>query len=88
MHEEACKQWSGWLDDFYKPRWEQFFNEADQALQNGNDMPMAAFTNKIKDWEWQWVNERKDYPTTPGGDPAAISEKMYDKYYALVSATF
>jgi alpha-N-acetylglucosaminidase len=25
LHEYACRQWSGLLSDFYKPRWQQFF---------------------------------------------------------------
>jgi alpha-N-acetylglucosaminidase len=28
LHEYACRQWSGLLNDFYKPRWQQFFAKA------------------------------------------------------------
>ncbi|HSC37410.1 MAG TPA: alpha-N-acetylglucosaminidase, partial [Chitinophagaceae bacterium] len=35
LHEYSCRQWSGLLNDFYKPRWEQFFAAAGRALKTG-----------------------------------------------------
>ena len=84
LHEYACRQWSGLLNDFYKPRWEQFFAKASAALREGKEMDMAAFNKEIKDWEWHWVNERKDYKLTTTGDPIVLAKAMYKKYRSVI----
>jgi len=80
LHEYACRQWSGLLNDFYKPRWQQFFAQMNTALKEGKEVDVKAFQKEIADWEWKWVNERKDYPTATSGDPIKTAKKMYDKY--------
>ena len=84
LNEYACKQWSGLLNDFYKPRWQQFFVKAEEALRSETDLDMNAFTNQIKEWEWQWVNKRKDYPVGTKGNPVTISKALYNKYRPLI----
>jgi alpha-N-acetylglucosaminidase len=80
LNEYACRQWSGLLNDFYKPRWQQFFGKAEEALQTKKEMDMNAFTEGIKSWEWQWVNKRKDYPVAVKGNPVIVSKSLYQKY--------
>jgi len=80
LNEYACRQWSGLLSDFYKPRWEQFFIKATAALQTGQELNKDEFAKGIKAWEWQWVNTRKDYPVTTMGITTAVVTKMYAKY--------
>ncbi|SFU69920.1 alpha-N-acetylglucosaminidase [Pustulibacterium marinum] len=77
LHEYSNRQWSGLLADFYKPRWEQFFAEVEKDWQH---FDQAAFDEKIKKWEWQWVNQRKDYPLEKSGDAAAVVKQLYEKY--------
>ena len=84
LNEYACKQWSGLLNDFYKPRWQQFFIKAEEALRSDTDLDMNAFTNHIKEWEWQWINKRKDYPVGTKGNPVTISKALYNKYLPLI----
>jgi len=81
LNEYSCRQWSGLLNDFYKPRWEKFFAQVCSSLQDGKEIDMKVFTQQIKDWEWNWVNERKDYKTSTTGDPIALAKAMYNKYY-------
>ncbi len=80
LNEYACRQWSGLLSDFYKPRWQQFFQVAESALNNEKEMDMEAFENQIRDWEWEWVNNRKDFPSKAQGDPMKIVSETYKKY--------
>jgi alpha-N-acetylglucosaminidase len=86
LHEYACRQWSGLLNDFYKPRWQQFFDKANNSLQQGKSLDLAAFDKEISAWEWHWVNQRKDYPVTTSGDPVATSIQLHKKYRSLVEA--
>jgi len=85
LHEYACRQWSGLLNDFYKPRWQQFFTQllADQKAGKGFDK--TAFSKHIKAWEWHWVNARKDYPVVTAGDPIKMSVKMFLKYRSVIA---
>jgi alpha-N-acetylglucosaminidase len=80
LHEYACRQWSGLLNDFYKPRWQQFFKVVEQAVQQGQPVDFKKFDKEISQWEWQWVNKRKDYPVKPQGNAINIVRMLYDKY--------
>lgn len=88
LNEYACRQWSGLLDDFYKPRWQQFFTDVSLALKQGKHVDMNAFTNQIKDWEWYWVNKRKDYKITTTGEPVALAQEMYSKYRLTIESGY
>ncbi len=83
LNEYACRQWSGLLMDFYKPRWQQFFAAVSSALSKGNEIDTEAFTKRIKNWEWRWVNERKDYKVETTGSPVTLVKALYKKYRAL-----
>ena len=85
LNEYACRQWSGLLNDFYKPRWERYFAKAISSMETGKELDMNAFTKEIKDWEWKWVNTRKDYPVNPRGNSVEEAKKLYQKYRPQVS---
>jgi len=42
------------------------------------------FIKQIKDWEWHWVNERKDYKLRATGDAIELAKEMYNKYNAII----
>ena len=77
LHEYSNRQWSGLLNDFYKPRWEQFIK--DVRMHWGN-FDQTAFDEKIKQWEWQWVQTQKDFPVNPKGSPTEIAHELHQKY--------
>ena len=77
LHEYSCRQWSGLFNDFYKPRWEQFF---DQVRQDWQKFDQKAFDEEIKQWEWQWVVSNNEFPVEPSGDPAEIAVELHKKY--------
>ena len=85
LHEYACRQWSGLLTDFYKPRWQQFFAQLQDDQKTGKDFDKTEFTKRIKAWEWQWVNTRKDYPIVTAGNPIEMSVKMFLKYRSVIA---
>lgn len=85
LHEYACRQWSGLLSNFYQPRWEQFFAKASTAMAEGKELDLKAFDKEIREWEWKWVNQRKDYPTNVSGDPVKTALGMHKKYRKLMT---
>jgi alpha-N-acetylglucosaminidase len=88
LNEYACRQWSGLLNDFYKPRWKQLFAKAEEAIANKKALDMNAFTTQIKNWEWKWVNERKDYPVVTSANPVDVSKGLYNKYFRLIESEY
>jgi alpha-N-acetylglucosaminidase len=88
LNEYACRQWSGLLNDFYKPRWQQFFAQVSIALAVGKDIEMEKFIKKIKRWEWKWVNARKDYPITASGNAVEVVQQLYKKYKGQMEKIF
>jgi alpha-N-acetylglucosaminidase len=84
LNEYACRQWSGLLKDFYKPRWQQFFTVAGKALEQGKQIDLPVFQQEIAQWEWKWVNRRQDYPVTPMGDPISVAKQLYKKYRSQI----
>ena len=84
LNEYACKQWSGLFNDFYKPRWEQFFDALASAIQEKKPFNKNEFIANVKNWEWKWVNTRKDYPVVPKGSSIAQAKRLYSKYWQRV----
>ncbi|QEC44305.1 alpha-N-acetylglucosaminidase [Pseudobacter ginsenosidimutans] len=88
LHEYACKQWSGMLNDFYKPRWMQFYAVADAVFDNGKAYDQKAFEKEMKEWEWNWVNEKKDYPVKATGNPVDAAKQLHGKYREILRAAY
>ncbi len=88
LHEYSCRQWSGLLNDFYKARWEKFFEMTNDSLDSGKDFDQAAFGKYISNWEWQWVNKRTDYPLEPAGNSIDQSIGLYRKYNPEIKAAY
>ncbi len=77
LHEYSNRQWSGLLNGFYKPRWEQFFH---QVQKEWGHFDQKAFDENIKLWEWQWVLSRNEFPVEADGSPAEIVVELHEKY--------
>jgi beta-galactosidase len=86
LREYSCRQWSGLIKGFYKPRWELFFRYLDNALAAGRDVDMTAFDKAVKNWEWRWVNSHDVYPDRTSGETVTVAREMYRKYGSSVRA--
>ena len=51
-------------------------------------MDNENFVKDIKDWEWQWVNKRTDYPVIIMGNPVDIVKTIYEKYRSVIQAAY
>lgn len=88
LHEYSCRQWSGLLNDFYKKRWEIFFEITADSLQSGKVFDPGAFGKYISQWEWEWVNKRKDYTLEPAGNSIDESIRLFAKYHNQIRAEY
>jgi len=80
LHEYSNRQWSGLLNDFYKPRWQQFFALLQQSLRTGAEPDLKKFDETIRKWEWKWVKTQKPFPVVPIGNSVTVAQKLYKKY--------
>ena len=81
IRDYACRQWNGMMSGFYRPRWEMFFDVAEQALKEGTELDHDAFVSSCKDWEWQWVSGHETYRTEPTGGELKHCRRIWDKYH-------
>ncbi len=88
LHEYANRQWSGLLNDFYKPRWLQFFSMLQQSLQTGKTPDFNAFEQYISLWEWHWVNDNKSFPVAPSGNSITTAQALYIKYRKVIGQSY
>ncbi len=69
LHDYAHREWQGLLKDFYKPRWERWF-----------DTRLADWGGKVPDIDFYaseeaWTLDDRHYRDTPEGDPIAAVTK-------------
>ena len=82
LHEYARRQWSGLIEGFYRPRWEQLIDRLGDSLEEGQPFDNEAFQRDVRDWEAKWVRGTESYPTRPGGDPIATVRMLRNEYAA------
>lgn len=80
LHEYSCRQWSGLLNDFYKARWQQFFDTVKVDMAQNRKTDVERFDSTISKWEWNWVNTQKNYPVTTTGNTITVVQELYNKY--------
>jgi alpha-N-acetylglucosaminidase len=88
LHEYANRQWSGLLNDFYKPRWQQFFDMLQLSLQTNASPGLQKFEQNIRAWEWQWVNEQKTFPVKPVGNTISKAKEIYNGYRSAIEQAY
>lgn len=88
LHEYACRQWSGLISSFYKPRWQQFFDQLEHSLMTSTEFNQETFDLSIKKWEWRWVNTQGNFPVEASGDPVKQVEALYLKYNSKLKEVY
>ena len=84
LREYSCRQWSGLIRGFYKPRWKLLFRWLDRCLVTGREMDWGAFDKEVKDQEWKWVNSHDHYEDRTRGDAVGAAVELYRKYIHAV----
>lgn len=61
LHDYSNRQWSGLINDFYKPRWKRWLDNRINELKN------EPFEKEINwfEFEWDWVRSDKSYSAVP-----------------------
>jgi len=88
LHEYSCRQWSGLISGFYKPRWVQYFAALRKSLDQGMPIDQAAFDETCRRWEWNWVNAHEPYDTRAHGNPVSKAREIYTRYRKVIANSY
>ncbi len=72
LHDYGNKDWSGLTGDYYKARWQAYFNSLQQQLTSGKPAPPI-------DWfafGERWNRDGRIYPTVASGDPREAAAQI------------
>jgi len=97
LFDYAWKEWSGLVRDYYKPRWEKFYDMLRNCLLQGQRYDEAsvpkrsgreqlkgnAFYNQLTDWETAWIQKPKNYGKVNHPDEIATVQKAFAKWSVL-----
>jgi Alpha-N-acetylglucosaminidase (NAGLU). len=89
LHDYACKQWAGLMKDFYKQRWQIFFDAVKQSALVNEKPAFDNINQQIASFEWQWVNQTTPvYPEVPQGNSVEMAKKLFHKYQPVLERTY
>ncbi|KAH8281857.1 hypothetical protein KR054_003357 [Drosophila jambulina] len=80
----ACKQWSGLVRDYYRPRWRLFLEDVTVALHSQRPFNGTAFKEKVSQQIELPFSEKRDiYPVEPEGQTWFISQNLFETWKGL-----
>ena len=85
LNDYGNRGWAGLTGDFYKKRWQLFFDEIFLSVRNGSKFDDKAFKKKTYDFEDRWVLERKKFPTKAVGNSFEICTALLNKYASEIN---
>jgi alpha-N-acetylglucosaminidase len=71
LHDYGNKDWAGLTRDYYRVRWQTFFESLDAELSSGVSRPIDWF--ELGD---AWNRESHPYPSRPRGDSYLIAKRI------------
>uniref|UniRef100_A0A1A9WWC2 Alpha-N-acetylglucosaminidase n=1 Tax=Glossina brevipalpis TaxID=37001 RepID=A0A1A9WWC2_9MUSC len=79
----ATKQWSGIVQDYYKPRWKYFLLELHQSLIDKQPFNRSLFVKNVFNYiEYPFSYDRKIYPVIPTTKESSflISKRIFNSW--------
>ncbi len=77
----AAKQWNGLVKDYYKPRWNLFFNHLYKCSMTGKPFDQAAFDKDFMDnVGTPFTMARNKYPDKGSCDSVEIATDIYKRW--------
>jgi len=80
LYDYASKLWQGLMGDFYKRRWQIFFDILQYCLNAGVPFSQEAFEKEVQKFEENWTLDTKQYPTEPQGNTFNVVQTLFEKY--------
>lgn len=83
LHDYAHREWSGLLSDFYKPRWEMFFDYLKKNM-DGIKTPEPDYYA----FEAAWTKQTNSFPSKAILDPVKQAQLIYEGYYNKIESGY
>ncbi|KAF8790491.1 Alpha-N-acetylglucosaminidase like protein [Argiope bruennichi] len=84
----ANKQWAGLISNYYKKRWQFFFETLEDTIINRHPFKQADFNKAVfTEIEYKFDMGEEFYSSEPKGDPIEISKRLFEKYKQTQSAS-
>ncbi len=83
LHDYAHREWAGLLNDFYLPRWQQYFAYLSEEMQ-GNNVKKPDFFS----WEQAWTARKNPFPSEPQGNAIEIAAHLYQRYHTSLKKAY
>jgi len=83
LHDYAHREWAGLLTDFYKPRWEMFFDYLTQKMNGRNPKEPDYYL-----FEESWTKQTNKFPSTASRKPIIESKRIYDTYFKKIEISY
>ncbi len=80
LNDYACKSWSGLVKDFYKKRYQLFYQCQMQALESGKPFDYDGSMKSCLEFEKGWTEGHDLYPVEPSGSEIDICLRLWSKY--------
>lgn len=80
LKDYASKSWSGMYSNYYFPRWKIFLQEYNDTQKSKTDFNEKAVREKIRQWEYQWINQIYQNPGYNFKNPLKRIEKIIRLY--------
>ncbi|CAL1272694.1 unnamed protein product [Larinioides sclopetarius] len=77
----ANKQWAGLISNYYKKRWQFFFETLENCIVNRRPFKQADFNKAVyTEVEYKFDMGQEFYSSEPTGNPIEISKRLFEKY--------
>ncbi|RYH29449.1 alpha-N-acetylglucosaminidase [archaeon] len=87
INDYAAKNWGGLAQGYYLKRWQLFLETSLESLKNQTPIDWDAFNAQVLEVGQVFCGDvNTTYPTSPCGDPLALTQEMYSKYGAVYSS--
>ena len=78
LHDYSHRVWGGLIKDYYKPRWQDFFNR----LISGQT---PRTNHELYEMENKWANNFSlSYSDRPQGNPVVVAHRIFSKHFGYV----
>lgn len=103
LYDYAWREWNGLIKEYYAVRWEKFYTQAIDALENGKDFPQAKPTDTVWDrprfdatpfgrelfqFEKHWCETYSEYDEPQNRDVTDTAQALYEKYCTNETISF
>lgn len=83
LNDYANRSLSGMMKDYYGTRWNMFIDMAVDAVNSNKDFDYEIFDKKVKQFEYDWWNEKNDFSNIAIGNSYVEATRIFNKYNNL-----